>query len=248
MIARILFAAILAGVVAGVFVTGVQAYKVTPLIHEAETYEGKQAGGHDHAAPASEKPAAEKPAAEAHDHGGHDHGDGNVWAPGDGFERLFFTLLSNILTGVAFGLLLTAAVVLTGGEISLARGTLWGICGYAAVALAPSVGLPPELPGMPAADLTDRQVWWWSTVVLTAGGLGLMVLQGNFALKALGLVLIVAPHIVGAPQPVSHESAVPAVLASQFAAATLAVSALFWVVLGASAGWFLARADQTSEA
>ena len=105
---------------------------------------------HDHAAPASETSAAEKPAAEAHDHAGHDHG-GDVWAPGDGFERLFFTLLSNILTGVAFGLLLTAGVVLTGSEISLARGTLWGICGYAAVALAPSVGLPPELPGMASA-------------------------------------------------------------------------------------------------
>ncbi len=240
MIARILFAAILAGFAAGVFVTGVQTYKVIPLILEAETYEGQPAAGHEHG-------RASTPEQEAVADDGHSHGAG-VWAPQDGMERLFFTLMANIVTGVAFGFLLTAAVVLSGRKISLGQGVLWGVGGFLAFSLAPSLGLPPELPGMPAGDLGARQMWWWSTVVLTAGGLALLALPRNFAFKALGVALIVVPHVVGAPAPESHATAVPAGLAAEFASATLAMSALFWIVLGAVAGWFLARADQHAEA
>ncbi len=243
MIARILFAAILAGIAAGVFTTAVQAYKVAPLILEAETYEG---GAHDHAAhdDASSSDAGEA-VEEAHDDAAgdghaHSHGEG-VWAPGDGLERTAFTLLTNVLTGVAFGFLLIAAVVFTGREISLKHGILWGIGGFAAFSLAPSLGLPPELPGMPAGDLVARQVWWWSTVVLTCGGLACLVLTKQVVWKVLGLVLLIAPHVIGAPHPEIVASNVPAILAAEFASATLAMAALFWVVLGGSAGWFLQR-------
>jgi predicted cobalt transporter CbtA len=44
--------------------------------------------------------------------------------------------------------------------------------------------------------------------------------------------LILAPHLVGAPQPIAHESAVPAGLASQYATASLAAAAVFWLLLG----------------
>src|SRR3546814_4839555 len=33
--------------------------------------------------------------------------------------------------------------------------------------LAPAYGLAPELPGMPAADLAARQVWWVGTALST---------------------------------------------------------------------------------
>jgi len=234
MFARILFAAILAGIAAGVFVTAVQAYKVVPLILEAETYEGGAAAGdgHDHGEAANGEN-------DGHSHA-HDHGDG--------LERTAFTLLSNVLTGVAFGFLLTAAVIFSGRAISLGEGIMWGLGGFAAFSLAPSLGLPPELPGMPAADLFDRQVWWWGTVVATAAGLALLVLPKAWPVKIIGVILIVAPHVVGAPHPADLTSDVPAGLAAEFAAATLAMSALFWIVLGGAAGWLLARAGEPPEA
>jgi predicted cobalt transporter CbtA len=61
------------------------------------------------------------------------------------------------------------------------------------------------------------------------------------ALKALGAVLIAVPHIIGAPHPEVSDSAVPAVLAANFAANSLAMMALFWIVLGVSLGWAMNR-------
>ena len=49
--------------------------------------------------------------------------------------------------------------------------------------------------------------------------------------------MIALPHLIGAPHPVSQDSAVPAVLAAQFAANSLVTAAVFWVVLGALLGW-----------
>jgi adenosylcobinamide kinase/adenosylcobinamide-phosphate guanylyltransferase len=47
----------------------------------------------------------------------------------------------------------------------------WGLAGFAVFTLAPGLGLPPELPAMPAADLLARQVWWIGTAAATAIGL-----------------------------------------------------------------------------
>ena len=51
-------------------------------------------------------------------------------------------------------------------------------------------------------------------------------------LVACRVALIVAPHIVGAPQPVSHESPIPADLHHQFVVAATVTNLIFWVVLG----------------
>jgi predicted cobalt transporter CbtA len=57
----------------------------------------------------------------------------------------------------------------------------------------------------------------------------------------LGLVLIAAPHAIGAPGGHTHAGAVPAELAAQFAAASLATAAAFWAVLGGLTGFFFRR-------
>ncbi len=43
-----------------------------------------------------------------------------------------------------------------------------------------------------------------------------------------------APHIVGAPQPVSFETAIPEGLHHQFVVAVTMTNLVFWVVLGAA--------------
>jgi predicted cobalt transporter CbtA len=51
-----------------------------------------------------------------------------------------------------------------------------------------------------------------------------------------GMGLIVAPHVIGAPHPASFESAVPQLLAHQFAVAAIVSGFVFWVLLGIVAG------------
>ena len=51
------------------------------------------------------------------------------------------------------------------------------MAGFAVFMLAPSLGLPPELPGMPAAELGPRQVWWLLTAAATAAGLALLAFR-----------------------------------------------------------------------
>lgn len=152
--------------------------------------------------------------------------------------RVFDTLLFNVLTGVGFGLVLAAFMTLRGRPVGLQRGLLWGAAGFAAAALAPAVGLPPELPGMTAAPLVERQLWWLLTVVSTAAALGLLAFGPNHALKLIGVALLVVPHLFGAPHPAGVAAGgIPAELAARFAAVSLASMAAFWAVLGGGCGY-----------
>lgn len=154
------------------------------------------------------------------------------------FGRILDTLLFNILTGVGFALTLAAVLALRGRPVGLRQGLLWGAAGFVAAALAPAVGLPPELPGMTAAPLADRQLWWFLTVLSTAAGLGLLAFGRARALKFVGVALLVVPHLFGAPHPLGVEAGgVPAELAARFAAVSLASMAVFWVVLGGCCGY-----------
>ncbi|RUV97233.1 cobalt transporter, partial [Mesorhizobium sp. M1A.F.Ca.IN.022.07.1.1] len=122
----------------------------------------------------------------------------------------------------------------------------WGLAGFAVFTLAPGLGLPPELPAMPAAELLPRQIWWISTVAATAVGLGLIAFRKSLPLAILAVVLIVAPHVVGAPQPVSFETAIPEGLHHQFVVAVTLTDLVFWLVLGAAVGVVRGRITGTS--
>ncbi len=243
MLRRVLVTGLSAGLLAGLFVAAIQIAWITPIILEAEIYESAEArtGAPD---PASRPgtagasfvlPAAERlegPAAERLE------GNEGAWAPEDGLERTLFTVLANVLTGVGFGLILVAAVTLSGRYVDPGRGVLWGLAGFAVFTLAPALGLPPELPGMAAADLGARQTWWIGTVISTTGGLALIVFARHRLLKGLGVALLLAPHAVGAPHPGQFGGKVPGELAAEFAVASLFTAALFWTALGGIAGYF----------
>ena len=162
--------------------------------------------------------------------------EAEAWAPADGFERFAFSLAVNVLSGVGFALLLVAVSEFAGGISTWRQGVLWGFAGFAVFTLAPGLGLPPELPAMPAADLFDRQVWWVGTVAATAAGLALIAFRGTMLLSIVGVALIVLPHVIGAPQPASHESPIPADLHHQFVVAVTVTNLIFWVALGGIVG------------
>jgi cobalt transporter subunit CbtA len=212
-------AALTAGLLAGLLVSVVQATRVTPLILEAERYE-----------------------APAPPHSAHAVDDAAAWVPRDGIERTVFTVVANLLVGVGFALLLAAAFALYGGPVDVRTGVLWGLAGFAAFALAPAFGLPPEPPGLAAADLAGRQAWWIGTAAATAAGLAVIAFASPPLAKALGVVAILVPHLIGAPHPeAAAAGSLPAELAARFVAASLVTSAVFWVVLGGLSGWLYRR-------
>jgi cobalt transporter subunit CbtA len=224
---NVVLAAALSGLVAGVAMTGIQMVTTVPLILEAETFE--DAGdSHEHGANAQETtvPAPAEPEA---------------WAPADGIERTTYTTLANIVTAIGFALVLIVAAELAGGIASWRQGLFWGLAGFAVFTLAPGLGLPPELPGMPAGPLGTRQLWWVATAAATAGGLALLVFKHSAGMTLLGLALIVLPHIVGAPKPESFETAVPGALHHDFVAAVVVSSFIFWALLGGTAGYLRSR-------
>lgn len=222
MVTRVLFAAVLAGVLAGVAVSAIHFTRLVPLIIEAERLEAAP-HGHGTAAAHSHAPAVPAQGRDAD------------------LVRNAKTLVANLITGMGFAFLLVAAILVSGRAVSARTGAVWGLAGFAVVSLAPAIGLAPELPGMPAADLAARQLWWVATVAASAVGGWLVVFVRFHAAKALGVALILAPHVVGAPQPEFHASDVPAHLAAAFAAASLGAAAVFWLVLGTATGWLLGR-------
>lgn len=153
------------------------------------------------------------------------------------FMRYVDTFLFNILSGVGFGLILSAALAIHGRTAGIGRGVLWGAAGFVVFVLAPAAGLPPELPGAIKAPLEDRQIWWVFTVAATAAGMGLLVFQARWIWKGTGILLILLPHIVGAPQVETYGGTLPADLAALYVGVSLAAMAVFWVVLGSVAGW-----------
>jgi cobalt transporter subunit CbtA len=163
-------------------------------------------------------------------------GEAEEWSPADGIERTLYTALANLVIGFAISLMLLGVMVLKGDPIDARRGLLWGVAGFAAVSLLPALGLPPELPGTPAADIADRQLWWLLTAAASAGGIGLMVFGRNWGVIATGLALVIAPHLIGAPVPPSHDVSYPGALAGEFVVASLVVSAVLWSLAGLVSG------------
>jgi cobalt transporter subunit CbtA len=223
MLKNLILSAAVAGVAAGLFTAVLQHVTTTPIILEAERYEG---GGHSHAAVAHDQPTAMTNV----------ETEAEEWAPTDGIERTLYTSLATTVLGVGFGLALLAAMSLAGVSINARTGLAFGVAGFIAVALAPALGLPPEIPGSAAADLGARQAWWFFAVAATAVGIAGLLLTSTIWMQLGGVVLIALPHIVGAPVTQAYSSTAPAELAGHFAAASLAVTAVFWAVLGSASG------------
>lgn len=221
---RIVFAAVLAGAVGGLVLAGLQQWRIVPLISAAEHYES--VGAHTHAQDTIAGHAEEGAHAAA-------------WAPAPGFERTAYTVAATALTSIGFLLIVAAVSVLTGLEITPRNAVIWALGAYASFSLAPAFGLPPELPGMPAGDVTARQIWWWATALLTGGAAVLIALKPTPGFIAAAIVLIAAPQLLGAPHAPDLTSAVPAPLANSFAASVLATNLIFWLVAAPLYGWFV---------
>jgi cobalt transporter subunit CbtA len=219
MLRNLILAAAGAGLAACIAMAGVQFVTTEPLILHAEVFE--------------QADAAATPAAHVHDEG--------AWEPADGWERTLYTLAADFLIAVSVSLMLLAAMVLKGDPIDGKRGLLWGAAGFVAVSLLPALGLPPELPGTPTADLLSRQAWWLGTAAASAIAIFLLVFGRSWWVRALAFVLVVAPHVIGAPAPPSDVASYPAGMAGEFVIASVVVSAVLWSLAGLVSGWLHQR-------
>jgi cobalt transporter subunit CbtA len=213
---RLVWVALCAGLLSGLFAAAAHQIGTVPVILQAEMYEE-----------AAQTPAHERSVA---------------WEPQNGVERAAYTLLADLLTAIGFALLLAAGLTLRGGAVGWRDGVFWGLAGFSAITIAPGLGLPPELPGTEAAPLLDRQLWWLATAVATGSGLALLAFTNRAQWAILAAILIVLPHFYGAPRLAEHAvSVTPEALSRQFIVAATVVSFLFWLILGASTGYFYSR-------
>ena len=216
---RLICAALCAGLVGGILAAAAHQIGTVPLILEAETYEQAAAAPHEHAP----------------------HQDAG-WMPETRLQRAAATLAADLLAAIGFALLLASGLAVRGGEVGWRDGLFWGLAGFAAFTLAPGLGLPPEIPGAAAAPLLDRQLWWLASASFTGIGLALFAFTRQPRYALLATLLIVLPHLYGAPQPSdAAAAAAPAALAQRFIVAATLTSFLFWAALGAATGFFYRR-------
>jgi len=240
---RIVLCALLVGALAGLLLSAIQLWQVIPIIHRAEHFEQERVSQ-------MTEPAHE--ATHAHKDAGHAHPAGE-WEPAEGVERTGYTLLANVLTAIGFALVMLVGMVTSlkrnfGAKLDWRYGLLWGAAGYTIFFVAPSLGLPPEIPGAAAADQQARQLWWVLAVICTATGLAFVAFsKTRWRWVALGLLVV--PYLVGAPHLATGPFAdypPPATaeltaLARQFFWATALANALYWLVLGSASAWAVRR-------
>lgn len=232
---QLTWSALAGGLTAGVLLFVLQSVWITPLIREAERYENQPPEIHSPASVTKPGETATLPP---------------VAPPAEPTENsiLFTTLLADMAVGLGYALVLCAGILLTGRKVGALRGLAWGVCGYAALVLAPSLGLPPEAPGASLdalASLGGRQLWWLLTVVATAMGLWTIAFAPAYW-KVVGAAWLLAPHLALAPLLLPQDAGggtVPEDLAAGFLVAVLAVSGAFWLLLGSLCGWVWGRLE-----
>lgn len=258
---RTVLFALIVGLIMGLVYTGMQVFTLNPIIFEAETYEvlepSAQASSHDPLNAQQHEHHQHGDHASAGHHGEGHHGgghhDGEEWTPEDGAERTLYTVIANVSIGIGFAAILLALMSqfqiqgLT--RINALKGLAWGAGGFVAFFLAPSLGVPPEIPGIDTSQLEPRQGWWLLAVACV--GVGLLVLVfAPVKFKVLGVVSMVLPYVIGAPHPeggavFNHPD--PAAVATlselheHFILTTGVVNLVYWLVLGVLCAWVLNR-------
>jgi cobalt transporter subunit CbtA len=138
---KLVFTAVIAGLISGGLVTLAHHFGTAQIIARAEVYEKAALDAEQASTPA------------AHDHATASHTMINMengsaateWTPQDGIERTLYTALADMVTAVAFSLILIAAFDLRGGNVDWRTGLFWGLAGFVTFTLAPGLGLPPEV-------------------------------------------------------------------------------------------------------
>lgn len=215
---RILVSAMFAGVATGLIAALLQLIFVQPVLLHAELYES---GELVHFGSAAVSANPELPVFDA---------------LRDGMSILFAGLVYTGYALIMVGLMSTAEQ--NGHEITPKNGMFWGLAGFIAFHFAPGMSLAPEVPGVASADLGLRQIWWFSTVISAGLAMWLLAFGKSSIAYGIAAVLLMAPHVIGAPMPSTFTGPVPTEIGSLFAARAFGVGMASWTILGVCAGYF----------
>jgi len=218
MFTRILTSAVFAGAAAGLIAALLQLAFVQPVLLHAELYETGELV-----------------------HFGADAVSAHPDISGFDPMRNGLSILFSMLTYVGFALVMVAAMSLAerqGHMVSGRSGLLWGLAGFIAFHFAPGLTLAPEVPGVAAADVGERQIWWSATVASAAIAMWLIAFGRNWVAWGGAIVLLLAPHVIGAPEPDVFSGPVPTEIGALFAARAFGAGLAGWVLLGCFSGYF----------
>jgi cobalt transporter subunit CbtA len=163
------------------------------------------------------------------------------WQPANGWQRISLTAVATVLSGIGFAAMLFGAISFMATALSVRRGALLGLAGFVCFNLAPAIGLPPRPPGIPLAELYDRQIWWGGTVIATAIGLWLLLGHARALwLRIGGGICLLLPHLIGAPIA-TGQNVVPVQLLRRFVVLSLVTMGSFWLLVGTIGGFLYQR-------
>lgn len=230
MFSRILTSALFAGAAAGLIAALLQLVFVQPVLLHAELYESGELV-----------------------HFGGEAVSAHPDLPGMFAEPLRdgLSIIFTMLTYTGYALVMVALMMLAesrGHEVTARAGILWGIAGFITVHFAPGLSLAPEVPGVAAADVGPRQIWWTATVATAGAAMWLIAFGGNLVSYVIAALLLMAPHLIGAPEPDTFAGPVPTEIGALFAARAFGIGMAAWVLLGAFAGHFWQTEGARSEA
>lgn len=228
MYSRFIISALFAGASAGLIAGLLQLIFVQPVLLHAELYESGELV-HFGAAAVSAHPDL----------------------PGFDAMRDGLSLVFTMLTYTGYALIMIALMGIAedrGARIDGRSGILWGVAGFVAFHLAPGFTLAPEVPGVAAADVSARQIWWFATVGTAGVALWLIAFGRTWIVWAIAAALLVAPHLIGAPEPDVFTGPVPTEIGALFAARAFGVGLAAWVLLGCFAGYFWQREGARADA
>jgi len=227
MLSKLLTSALFAGAAAGLIAGLLQLLFVQPVLLHAELYEG---GDLVHFGAAAVSAHPELPAFDP--------------------VRDLLSVVFTMLTYTGYAMMLVALMLLAeerGADVDARTGIIWGVAGFVAAHLAPGFSLAPEVPGVAAADVGARQIWWFATVIAAGIAMWLLAFGRNWMMWGVAVILLAAPHLVGAPQPDVFTGPVPTEIAALFAARAFGVGLAAWVLLGCCAAYFLDKEQRRAD-
>ena len=163
-----------------------------------------------------------------------------------GFQpvRDSLSIIFTMLIYAGYSLVTVSAMALAeqrGNVLSTKQGIIWGIAGFIAVHFAPGFTLAPEVPGVAAADVYARQIWWFATVASAVAALWFIAFGSGMVTYGIAVLLLLAPHMIGAPEPDTFTGPVPTELGALYAARAFGVGMAAWVLLGIFSAYFWQR-------